>query len=436
MKTTLIAGVSTLALSTAAFAGGHGMSGADIQAALDAAAATDTASVVTIPGDVALDATLTYTGTAPLTLAGAGVTVSIASDATVFTVPNGADVAISGITFQGPGGFDIKNQGDYSKGIFVGVPTDRTGTVSLTLTDVTVAGVSGHGIHVSDCSLADACGGGSGGSGDGSAASIAVSLNGVTVDNAGNGKFDADGLRVDERGAGDITFHAVGSMFKNVGADGVELDEGQDGDVIVAITNTIFKDNGNYCDPAVMDAFLPTPDEGEFEEGKQPEAGIPGPVTGSPDDTCIEREVDLYDDGTVEEFAFGLDLDDGFDIDEAGNGSIVANITSSAVMGNLDEGFDFDEEDAGDIRLTIAGASATSNKDDGFKNSEEGEGGVFVTVTDTGASDNGGKGMVFEEEDAGDVVVMVAGVATNNAIFSIKIRNKGDVDHVFSPKPS
>jgi hypothetical protein len=97
--------------------------------------------------------------------------------------------------------------------------------------NVTVTGTAGHGIHVSDCTLADECGGGSGGAGEGSPASISLTLTGVTVIDTAYGRFDADGVRVDERGEGSIDFVATSSVFSGIGADGIELDEGQDGDV-------------------------------------------------------------------------------------------------------------------------------------------------------------------------------------------------------------
>ncbi|MEL6700596.1 MAG: hypothetical protein AAFO58_02775, partial [Pseudomonadota bacterium] len=262
MKKPLITTASMLALATAAAADGHAMPSADLQAALGAG------GTVMVTGDVATDVTLTYEGTDPLVLIGTGQTITMSQDADIFAAPNGADVTIIGLTFEGPGGFSIENRGDLDgqagKGIFVGVPTDRTGTVALSLKDVTVRGVANHGIHVSDCSLADACGSGGGGAGDGSAASVSVMLDHVTVDDAGNGKFDADGLRVDERGEGSITMVAANSTFVNVGADGIELDEGQAGDVIASAVALTAITNGNYCDPAILNAFLPDPGEGEF----------------------------------------------------------------------------------------------------------------------------------------------------------------------------
>ena len=90
-----------------------------------------------------------------------------------------------------------------------------------------------------------------------------VNLVNTVVDDAGNGKFDADGFRFDERDRGNIIFNATGSTFTNVGADGVELDEGQNGEVIATVSDSEFTMNGTYCDPDLLAQFLPDPDERE-----------------------------------------------------------------------------------------------------------------------------------------------------------------------------
>lgn len=372
--------------------------------------------VIAAKTDLRLQSGLVYAGTAPLTILGHGQTVLAEVDETILTASGGADLNVQNLMFRGPGGFDINNRADADgtagKGIFVDVRDDETGTVSLSLSNVTVSDVASHGIHVSDCSLADSCGGGGGGAGEGSAASILVTLNNVTVDTAGSGSFDADGLRVDERGAGDITLIGRNVSFLRVGADGAELDEGQDGDVIVELHEARFVDNGGYCNPALLKAFMPKEDEAEFEQGQMAEDAIPGAVTGSPDDGCFEREVDLYEDGSVEAYEFGIDVDDGFDVDEAGAGSIRATLGGTEISGNLDEGLDFDEEGAGDIVLTLHGYKATGNADDAVKMSEADGGHVLGLVSDATITGNDGVGIVFEEEDAGDVYVALSGVTT------------------------
>jgi hypothetical protein len=375
-------------------------------------------------GDITIDTTLEYAGESPVSIKGKGQTIRTSNNITLLAATRGADLSISDLAFEGPGGFDIYNRGDLNgpagKGIFVDVRDDQTGTVKLVLSDVSVTGVANHGIHVSDCSLADDCGAGSGGGGEGSDASIMVVLNRVTVDDAGNGKFDADGLRVDERGEGSIDAFITSSTFSNVGADGVELDEGNNGDVNAFIKFSDFTDNGGYCHPDIIGPFVPDPDEGKFDpEDQVTDADIPA-VFGSPDDSCIERAVDLYDADPVtgieyvEEFEFAIDTDDGIDIDEAGEGSLNSMMLLSTITGNLDEGVDYDEEDAGSINAVYVGTASSDNADDGYKHSEEGEGDVKARVVFSSATDNGGKGFVFEEEDEGDVAVKVVATQTAN----------------------
>jgi hypothetical protein len=384
--------------------------GADIQPALESLGATG-GTLVLATGDVTLEAGLVYSGTAPLTVLGMGQTLRLDAEGDIFAVNQGADLSMVGLTLEGPGGFSILNQGN-GKGLFVDVRGDQTGTARLSLTDVTVRGVASHGIHVSDCTLADDCGGGSGGAGEGSEASIALVLTRVIVENVGAGRFDSDGVRVDERGAGDITATFTNSIFRGVGADGVELDEGQAGSVILRDTGSIYDANGHYCDPAVLNAFLPMPPEAAFAKGAMADTAIPAVVMDSPDNICIERAVDLYEDGTVEEYEFSLDLDDGIDIDEAGPGDIDAVMIGAQVTGNLDEGVDFDEEGPGGILLTFTSGTATGNTDDAVKLSEEDAGDVMAEVRVSLAADNGGKGFVFEEAGDGNLMALLSGAKT------------------------
>ncbi|MCK0094497.1 hypothetical protein MWU60_02845 [Yoonia sp. F2084L] len=383
-----------------------------LRAALDAASAANTSAriLVAVEGDIAIASSLTYSGTQPLDIAGNSNLIHTDLNVTLLSVPNGADLVVTNLAFRGPGGFSVENRGDLDgpagKGIAIAVPTDRTGDVTLALTNVRVSDVAGHGVHLSDCSIADDCG-------NGSAAGLDITLTNVVIENVGHGRFDADGFRADERGAGSIMFRATGSDFKSAGADGVELDEGDHGDVSALISNASFIDNGNYCDPAVFGRFLPAKVEDEFKNDEMAQDAIPGPVTNAPDNRCIEREVVLYRSGFVAEYAFGIDLDDGIDLDEAGAGSIVTSMLNVIISGNRDEGVDWDEDGPGDINATFVKTEAFDNIDDGYKMSEAGTGSIFGMVDMASAVTNGGKGFVFEEENSGNVVVTVTRTRTS-----------------------
>ena len=394
---------------------GNDMGEGSLRAALEGGA---TEIVITTDQDIMTMSPLVYGGEKKLRIYGTGQTVMTMDNHTLLEISNGADLEIIGLNFMGPGGFDINNPASApaGKGIFVDVRDNQSGTVKVVLNNVTVSGVANHGVHISDCDLADDCGSGGGGAGGGSNASIIVEFDDVTIDNVGNGKFDADGLRVDERGNGNIVFRADSSTFTNVGADGVELDEGQNGVVITSVNDSKFNDNGGYCDPVQVGdglaAFLGSyEDEGEFD-GDVPE-DFPGAPTAEAftDPACIEYVFE--EDGGVTEYEYAIDTDDGFDIDEAGNGSLIADIINSEVMRNLDEGIDFDEEDNGAIDANYINVVASENSDDGFKMSEEGPAGVRSLFLGSTAIDNGGKGAVWEEADAGDVNVLVIGATTS-----------------------
>ena len=423
MKTLLTSTALTVTLAGAALAETLVVteaSEAAINEALTAATASDGASrvVLAFEGDVEIADTLSYDGRSPLALIGNGQTLSAARDVTVLAATDGADLHVVGLTLAGPGGFSVENRGDLDgaagKGIFVDLRDDQTGTVSLVAEDVTVRGVANHGIHVSDCTLADDCGGGQSGEGGGSEAGVSVTLRNVTVEDAGNGRFDADGLRVDERAGGGVTAMITGSTFTAVGADGIELDEGGAGDVVATLIDSRMVANGAYCAPALFEDALPVPAEAEFAEGETASTDIPGPVAGTADDSCVEREVELHDDGSVEAYEFGIDLDDGIDFDEGDAGSVHAIFLGSTISRNLDEGVDFDEAGDGHIDVRFIDTVAEGNNDDGYKTSEEGAGSVTGGMLRASARHNGGKGAVFEEEGDGDVMVRAEASATAN----------------------
>jgi len=318
--------------------------------------------------------TLQYNGSRSLRLIGGGQIIDgsqLDQNTDIFAVTSGADVSISNLSFIGSA--DGVNPDPLSpnsgKGVFVNVPVTREGTVRVSLNNVSVSRVVNHGIHVSDCTLGDDCGSGAGGGGEGSSASIFVEANQVIINNVGFGKADADGIRVDERGDGDIHFVARNAIFINVGADGVELDEGNNGDVITDIRGSLFDNNGEYCN------LIP--------------ANV---VAGSPCD----------DDGDP-------DVDDGLDIDEAGRGSLFASIRNTDVSNNFDEGLDFDEEGDGGIEVELSNIYAQGNADEGIKLSEEDAGGITAALraVTTIANNDDGEGIEIEEADNGNVEVVV-----------------------------
>ncbi|MGV6826688.1 MAG: hypothetical protein ACWA5Q_06905 [bacterium] len=341
--------------------------------------------------DITIDSTLSYVSTEPLRLLGWGQKIMAAGDFTLFEVSNGADVEIQNLAFEGIGGFSLDNPGT-GKGIYVKVPETATGIVRVKLNAVDVMEVANHGIHISDCTLGDDCGSGSGGGGDGSSASVSLEMLNSMVWGAGHGKFDADGVRVDERADGDIMFKSTTSFFIGAGADGVELDEGNHGDVFIYGRSNFFEDNGDYCANAPLDLAQP----------------------------CVED-----DDGEMV-----LDLDDAFDVDEAGDGSVIGMMANNFVRDNSDEGLDFDEEGNGGFLIDLVGIVATGNGDEGIKVSSANDGNVNVDLRNVNVQNNGDDGIQIEAED-GDGQAHVRffnSRAKNNKKNGLKVTQENTVD--------
>ena len=64
--------------------------------------------------------------------------------------------------------------------------------------------------------------------------------------------------------------------------------------------------------------------------------------------------VDMFGTRISENGVFDpADLDDGFDIDEYDDGSVIGAIVLSAAVNNFEEGFDFNENNAGDLRVDM-----------------------------------------------------------------------------------
>ena len=181
-----------------------------------------------------IDSPLVYAGDGPLTITGDGngkgnrPTIK-GGDFDLLKVTS--DLTVKNVDFEGPGDFSIYSQSIYSqstesipgKGIYVDIPSGAEGVIKVELEDVQVSNVANHGVHISDCS-SETCGNGNTGDGEGSNASVHLVLKNVVVSNVGKGKFDGDGVRVDERGPGKFAheishyylIHATANLLKSL----------------------------------------------------------------------------------------------------------------------------------------------------------------------------------------------------------------------------
>lgn len=193
---------------------------------------------------------------------------------------------------------------------------------------------------------------------------------------------DFDGLRVDQGGDGDIVASIQRSNFDGNLADGAELDETGDGSVDVLVSRSTFVANGATEEIVCTDAAQCGDDTGELI----------------------------------------ADLDDGFDIDEAGAGDLTGTISRTTVDANNDEGLDFDEAGEGSIDIVVDRVSAHDNADEALKASEEDGGDVIVSVDRSSFVGGGDDGTQLEEEGAGDIHVAVTrSTVTGNDGDGVKV---------------
>ena len=128
------------------------------------------------------------------------------------------------------------------------------------------------------------------------------------------------------------------------------------------------------------------------------------------DAACIECEgdgtwpVDGKDENPDE---CEIDLDDGFDMDEADGGFLEVLVLDSLASENLDEGFDFDENGQGGIAAFFHNVTANDNFNEGIKCSSGGAGDDSIEILDSTVNRNQDDGMQLESEGTGRIDVVI-----------------------------
>lgn len=330
-----------------------------------------------IDGTVSLSSgTIVYNNDVPLIINGNGVTIDgsgLAFEDDIFQINGGSDVIINDLSFVNGS----------ANGVNIALPDNASGIVSLVFNTVTFGSNGLNGLLINDQSDDPINPGGSD-----SPASILLKLNSVEVTGNGFvGLSDFDGVRVNEGGLGDLTVTIQDSLVADNGGDGVELDEKGEGLVKATVKNSDFNDNGP----------------------QDPE-----------------------------------DLEDGFDIDEADDGDLIAVLNTVTANGNFDEGIDLDESGPGDIRATLTNVTAVDNTDREIQFSEGlededlpedppadiNDGSIitfFLNVLMDGQGDDDDGGLL-EEFGAGDVHFLFSDVTAVNADDGFQVDEVGDGD--------
>ena len=325
---------------------------------------------------IELTAPVIYNGDQNITLIGNGAEIDgaqagsffLADDLTAVTTDGtlifntAADVTIRKLT--------ITNSA--TRGIVVNIPDDAEGDdIQVTMHKVTIRDSALYGVHIDDNS--DEFDEGE----TGSSIGIDLRISRSSFTGNGTGAIDFDGVRVDERGEGDIDARIVHTHIDGNGGDGMELDEAGEGDVNASLFHVTLNGNGFYNEE---------------------------------------------------------DLDDGFDIDEAGEGNIDVRLFHVEANNNMDEGLDFDEEDEGDVKLSLSSVQAINNADEGIKVDEEDAGDIDARLKKVKVINSGDDGIQFTELGEGEIKTTLKKViASHNKKYGIKVEQwfeEDEADHV------
>lgn len=255
---------------------------------------------------------------------------------------------------------DLSVVNSATRGIVVNIPDNATGDdIEIKLRNVNITDSMLFGLHIDDNS--DEFDDGISGSDIG----IDLTITHSNFVGNGTGAIDFDGVRVDERGEGDITALIRNTKIDGNGGDGIELDEAGNGDVDATMMHTTINDNGFYN---------------------------------------------------------AEDLDDGFDIDEANGGSIYVKLVNVESNNNMDEGLDFDESGDGNVHMLARSVESLNNVDEGIKIDEEDAGDVYTKMKRVESSYNGDDGIQITEIGEGSTESILHSVtALENAKFGVKV---------------
>jgi hypothetical protein len=274
-------------------------------------------------GVVALAQSIVYTGAQSLHIDGHGAVVDATSTpfgANAFVATGGGDLSFESITFQNASG----------NGVFVNVPANATGKLSVHLRDVVIRNNGLHGLHVDDqVNAVDNTGADSDASIGLDFASSSILDNGFRAD-----VFDFDGIRiVDEGDDGDVRAIITTSTANRNGDEGFDLNENGVGSIFAVLTFLSASDNS---------------DEGvKFSEDELD--AVSGGIEALLSNVVASRNAG-----------------DGLHIEEFGAGDVGFRVLLSA-FDNNDDGIDGEQELPGTGVLRLLGVSTVGNADEAIE---------------------------------------------------------------------
>jgi hypothetical protein len=394
-------------------------------------------------GTVALEEPIYYGGPQDLTIHGGGLVLDasgLGAGESGFLADGGGDLTVTHLTIEHAPGY----------GLQVEVPSDATGVQSLTLDGVTVRNSGLHGVLMNDQATplfspfpedgdvddpADAQGG--------SNASLRVRITRSTFENNGFDALDNDGIRINEGGNGHLDFDMSGSRATGNGADGIELDERGAGNAVFRVTHTDILENGFF------DLNTP-PASRDLDDGMDVDEWGDGDIIGrfvqvTANDNA-EQGLDLNENEagdlrvTMQSVEGSRNGQEGIELEEdddvAGGGNIEADFARITTNGNGlieddegafgDGGLKSREKGAGDNNTRVAGALSTDNPGDGVIVREEGDGNIVAVLSQVVGRDNADNGIQVREANGGGLEARIlAGTFSGNGNAGIRLRDNG-----------
>jgi hypothetical protein len=351
-------------------------------------AAIDTIIIKNVP-TINLASSLTYTGAQNLTIKGNGATISGDQTFDLLVSEGNADLSLDKLTFR-----------NGVRGVYVPLSADATGTVSVSLTKVTLENNQSHGLHIDDQTI-------------GSDASVHLTVRHTTVADNGTETTDRDGIRVDEGGLGSIVADIDHTTVSGNGGDGMELDERGDGSAELRVDHADFLGNG-FLDPA------------DFDDGVDIDEADAGDIRVQADHVRFknnfEEGLDLNEAGAGD-LAVQLDHvevigngEEGIDVEEFGEGNVSVAFAHVLANGNGREGIDLKERDNGSLLASLCFITTNDNTSDGVKADETGDGDLNIAINHLLATNNGERGINLDEAGGGVLVVDLAHIVSGNPL--------------------
>ena len=313
--------------------------------------------------EIHLVAPVIYNGIQSLTIVGSGSSVDGSSAGSFILDDDMTAVTEDGtLVFNTAADITIHNLtigNSATRGVVINIPEDAEGDdIQISLDRVNILNSALYGLHIDD-NMDEFDDGAAG-----SVIGIKLNISHSNFIGNGTGAIDFDGIRVDERGEGDIDSFIIKTHIDANGGDGIELDEAGSGDVDSVMIHVTLNDNGFYNEE---------------------------------------------------------DFDDGFDIDEADEGDVDVTLIHVVANGNLDEGLDIDEAGEGDIGLNIYAVKVNNSADEAIKADEGGEGDIHVHLIMVAVKNSGDDGIQLTELGEGKIEGKLLDVTSkNNAKYGFK----------------